>query len=168
MINIQKDILTPKIIRYTKDILKDLKWILAIDNQDYKKIMFDNQTKFQGLSRQTSDSTDPTEQRLNDIGFIITELVCKKAEIKPKKIHRFMWNLYKQGEEGTLHKDQKNDNYKSIVYCLNNSDGYLEVEGQKVYDIENDARIFNSNLSHKGVGPTNDTYRLNLNILLEI
>ena len=78
-----------------------------------------------------------------------------------------MWNLYKQGEMGTFHDDEKKDNFISIVYCLNNSDGYLEVEDQKVYDIENDARIFKSNLTHRGVGPTNDLYRLNLNILLE-
>jgi len=129
---------------------------------------------FAGLSRVTSINDNLSNNnkllytRLNDFGFMITELVCKKANINIKHIKRFMWNLYKKGEEGTKHTDEEDDSYYTILYSLNTSDGYLEVGDKKIYDVENEAKIFKSNLLHRGVGPKNSNYRLNLNIVIQV
>ena len=78
-----------------------------------------------------------------------------------------MWNLYKPGEEGIFHTDSLKNNFYTILYSLNTSDGFLIVGDQKIYDKQDEAKIFKSNILHKGVGPTKDKYRLNLNVVIE-
>jgi|DEB0MinimDraft_10_1074344.scaffolds.fasta_scaffold27975_4 hypothetical protein len=168
---IHKNILTPNIIQHLKNLLKDLDFFIGKDMDETAEKIFNKDFKFQGMLRITTDQNNVTDKnlynRLNDIAFIVTEIVCKKSNINLKRIQRFMWNFYKQGEEGTFHKDNPDENFYTIVYSLNTSDGYLEINNQKIYDIEDEAKIFKSNIFHKGVGPTKDNFRLNLNIILE-
>ena len=158
-------ILTPALIQQTKVLLKDLKFNIAYD----KDISYLNDnTKLQGLSRITTiEPIDNLDEKLNIFGLFITEKVCEKAQIKYKTIKRFLWNIYRQNEEGQFHQDA-DENHVSIVYSFNKTDGYLQINDAKFYDVEDEAKIFSSNLQHKGVCPTKELLRINLNILLEI
>lgn len=168
---IHKNILTPNIIQHLKSLIKDLDFRIGRDNDETAEKIFTRNFQFQGMLRVTTDINNVTNQplynRLNDIAFIITEIVCKKSNINLKKIHRFMWNFYKAGEKGELHQDINDECFYSIVYSLNTCDGYLEINNEKIYDIEDEAKIFKSNIYHRGVGPTKDSFRLNLNIVFE-
>lgn len=170
-VKIIDNILTKNLVNHTKYLLKDLDFILAYDHERLN--VFEEDNMLQGLSRNTLDRRNIHEfnqklyTRLNDIGLVITELVCKRTNIKYKKIDRFMWNFYKSGEKGKKHKDTEKDNFYSIIYSFNNSDGYLEIGNKKIYDVEDEAKVFKSNIIHQGVGPTKTNYRLNLNIVLE-
>tara|TARA_R110000851_G_scaffold48624_1_gene117317 strand:+ start:146 stop:661 length:516 start_codon:yes stop_codon:yes gene_type:complete len=160
-------ILTPKTIYRLQLLLSKLDWLLAADNESEEHNKLNLNLKFLGLSRDTLDNPDrELWHRLNDFGLIITESVCQKIDLKYKNINRFMWNLYKPNEEGQMHTDCLSDNCFTILYSLNTSDGYLIVGDQKIYDKQDEAKIFKSNILHKGVGPTKDKYRLNLNIVL--
>jgi hypothetical protein len=170
---IVKDILPSNCIKQIKLLLTELDFILAREDT-YQHMFFDPNYVFAGFSRVTTDTDhmSPSNKllytRLNDYGFMITELICKKANIDLKKIKRFMWNLYRKGDEGTKHTDEEDDSYFTILFSLNTSDGYLEVDNEKIYDVENEAKIFKSNLLHRGVGPINTNYRLNLNIVIQV
>ncbi len=171
-VKIVDNILTKKLISHIKYLLKDLNLILEYDKEGLEVFKEDNM--LQGLSRNTLDRRNIHDfnkilySRLNDIGLVITELVCKRVNIKYKKIDRFMWNFYKSGEKGKKHSDTKKENFYSILYSINTSDGYLEIGNKKIYDIEDEAKVFKSTVPHQGFGPTKDNFRLNLNIVLEI
>ncbi len=171
-VKIIDNILTKNLIDHVKYLLKDLDFILAYDHEGLK--VFEEENMLQGLSRNTLDRKNIHESnqklytRLNDIGFVITELVCKRVNIKYTKIDRFMWNFYKNGEKGKKHSDTKKENFYSILYSINTSDGYLEIGNKKIYDVEDEAKIFKSTIPHQGFGPTKDNFRLNLNIVVEI
>ena len=78
-----------------------------------------------------------------------------------------MWNIYRAGEEGIFHNDGEEEGLYTILYSLNSSDGYLQINDAKFYDVEDEAKVFPSKLLHKGVGPEKDRLRINLNIVLE-
>ena len=86
---------------------------------------------------------------------------------------RITWNFYKKSDTGTIfHIDTNNvhsdvDKYWSILFSLNNSDGYLQINKYKIKDVENEAKIFKSNLLHKGVAPVKNDFRLNLNLVVK-
>jgi len=173
-VKIVNNILTKKYINHIKYLIKDLDFKIANDSDGDCFKVFNDDNIIQGMSRVTTDIQNIHKLnkmlyiRLNDIGMLITELICKKINLEYKKIDRFMWNFYKSGEKGKQHIDNKNENFYSIIYSLNTSDGYLEVGDKKIYDIEDEAKIFKSNIFHKGIGPIKDKFRLNLNIVLEI
>jgi hypothetical protein len=160
-------ILTPRTIYRLQALLAKLDWFLAGDTITDQEDKFNLNLKFLGLSRDTLNNPDRELcHRLNDFGLIITESVCEKINLKYNNIDRFMWNLYKPGEEGQMHTDSLNDNFFTILYSLNTSDGYLIVGDEKIHDKQDEAKVFKSNILHKGVGPTEDKYRLNLNIVV--
>tara|TARA_R110000803_G_C11973083_1_gene319911 strand:+ start:621 stop:1118 length:498 start_codon:yes stop_codon:yes gene_type:complete len=159
------NILTPKTILHLTNLLKELDWFLAVDDKTNSII---SELKWQGLSRDTlNEPKNNLHERLNDFGLIITENVCQKINLKYSNLNRFMWNLYKPGEEGIFHTDSLKNNFYTILYSLNTSDGFLIVGDQKIHDKQDEAKIFKSNILHKGVGPTKDKYRLNLNVVIE-
>ena len=171
---IEKNILPKNCIDHIKSLINNLDFINAGDivNSKINNIFTPNYI-FQGMSRVTTDNININENnkllytRLNDFGFIITSIVCEKEKIKIKNIDRFMWNLYKPNEEGTFHVDMVDSSFYTILYSFNDSDGYVQIGDKKIYDVENEAKIFKSNIKHKGVGPTKSNYRLNLNIVLQ-
>ena len=124
--------------------------------------------EFEGMSKCTTPPTDENENKLNIYAFLITELICKKINLKYKKIKRFMWNYYTKDQKCNFHTDEKNDNFITIIYSFNTCDGYLQVKDDIIKDIKDEAKVFKSNLSHAGFGPTTKTYRINLNIILEV
>jgi len=111
-------------------------------------------------------------EALNSYALVITELVCKKLNIKFRNIKRFYWNYYRSNEKSEYHEDlqdSQNENFISILYALNTTDGYVEFEkGGKYPDVSGQAKIFRSTQRHRGVGPVKDNVRFNLNIVLEL
>lgn len=170
-VKIIDNILTKNCVNHIKNLLTHLDFKIANDFNNLD--VFKENNMLQGMSRNTLDRQNIHEfnhllyTRLNDVGIIITELVCKRLKIKYKTIDRFMWNFYKQGEKGKEHTDMEGDEFYSIVYSLNTSDGYIKIGDKKIYDIEDQAKIFKSNIPHQGFGPTKDKFRLNLNILIQ-
>jgi len=166
--SIVKDILPPDAVSYLIDILKGTHFRIANDNDDYFNNLFKKDLPFQGMSRISNEPPiGPTEVRLNDFGFVIAQIVCKQADLKIIKIHRLMWNFYKKGEQGNFHQDETNNNFYTILYSLNTNDGYVEIENDRVPDVADEAKIFQSKILHRGVGPTEDNFRLNVNIVVE-
>ena len=166
--SIVKDILPPDAVRYLIDIVKRLNFRIANDSDEYFNDLFNKDLPFQGMSRVTNEPPiGETEIRLNDFGFIIAQIVCKHANLKILRIHRLMWNFYKKGEYGNFHIDEKKDNFYTILYSLNTNDGYLELDKEKIFDVADEAKIFPSKILHRGVGPTKDNFRLNVNIVVE-
>lgn len=166
--SIVKDILPPDAVSYLIDILKKTHFRIANDNDEYYNNLFKKDMPFQGMSRISNEAPiGETEVRLNDFGFIIAQIVCKQAELKILKIHRLMWNFYKKGEHGNFHQDETGSNFYTILYSLNTNDGFLELENEKIPDVADEAKIFQSKILHRGVGPTKDNFRLNVNIVVE-
>ena len=80
-------------------------------------------------------------------------------------------NLYTKQDHNIKHKfhidDSTLDKYKVGLFSLNTNDGFLEIENEKIPDVADEAKIFQSKILHRGVGPTKDNFRLNVNIVVE-
>ena len=67
--------------------------------------------------------------------------------------------------EQTWHTDwQISTPSKTCIIYLNDNDGYTEFEDSKVESVANTAVVFDTNVKHRGVPPTNVDRRLVLNI----
>ena len=179
-VKIVENVLTKKIVDHIKLLVKNLDFIIASDvhllgiNRSGLGV-FEGDHILQGMSRNTLDNRNINDNnrvlytRLNDMGIIITELVCKRLDIKYKRIDRLMWNFYKPGEKGIEHIDvmKEGGDFISILYSLNTSDGYIKIKNKKIYDVEDEAKVFNSRVPHQGMGPKKTNHRLNLNIVVE-
>lgn len=96
-------------------------------------------------------------------------LKLKPFEFVNYKLNRFLWNYYNKSSTGIAHRDMESltaEKYCSIVYYLNTCDGYTMIDGEKFESKSGRCVIFDSKLSHYGVGPTNDKKRFVLNIML--
>ena len=75
--------------------------------------------------------------------------------INNPELIRYVWNYYNSSSSGSKHIDHNEPNYYSIVYNLttcNNAGTYIE---DKFYESKaGRALLFPSNITHKGVGPT--------------
>ena len=161
-------ILTDNIINQIKNELKYLQFEVGHTTKENQKKIFTDLMQFEGMSKCTTPPKNENENKLNIFGFLITELICKKINLKYKNIKRFMWNYYTKGQKCNFHTDEEDDNFMTIIYSFNTCNGYLQVEDDIIEDVKDEAKIFKSNLSHAGFGPSNDTYRINLNIILEV
>jgi hypothetical protein len=72
------------------------------------------------------------------------------------------------GMSGNYHTDNDNDNRISILYNLHTTDGGFYLEDKFFPDIMGTAKVFKSNIKHKGIGPIKDKARFNLNIVVMI
>jgi hypothetical protein len=107
---------------------------------------------------------------LTDISKIIFNVSIKKLKtmnvfFKHIELDRIMFNYYNRSSCGTWHEDMPNtNNYCSFLYYLNTCDGYTEFENIKINSESGKGVFFNSNMRHRGVGPTKDKRRFTLNI----
>ncbi len=110
-------------------------------------------------------------QGLNTLAQYIFESAMQKSKYHYHKIElmRILWNYYNKASTGIYHVDQDFDDnkYFSLVYHLNTCDGATIIDKKKVPSISGNAIIFDSNIPHRGVGPTKDPTRFVLNILLQ-
>jgi hypothetical protein len=108
---------------------------------------------------------------LNNFGNWIYHFCREKSKkYKIVRLERLYWNLYSRTSECTFHIDVSSTekNYASIVYNLHDNDGGTEIKNHGFYQSqEREAIIFPSNILHKGVGPTNNKWRLSLNIVVK-
>jgi len=141
----------------------------------------------------TADFTlalDPPPEGKSDSGFVhsslqggnVNSLLSAKlnayAELILKKIvrlnpdlrnyfpQRYVWNYYNKSSSGTYHPDSLEPDHISIVYYLNTCDGGTFIEDKFIESKEGRAVIFNSDVSHCGIGPTEHNARYVLNIVL--
>ena len=151
-----------------KQILKylcnEVPWKIASEYKKPYDIIFSDNLHL-GYSY-CSNLTD-NQEILNIPASIVMNTVLEKINLKGK-IFRFMWNMYNKNQESFIHSDHHSDNYISVIYNLHTTDGGTEVNGKFYKDQESDAKIFKSNIKHKGVGPKKDFIRFNLNIVIEL
>jgi hypothetical protein len=125
------------------------------------------------LTSYTDDrATQHFDSPLNTFAKLILSVIIKKAveiELVNPQIVRFFWNYYNKSSTGVFHRDVREDregNFLSVVYYLNNNDGGTEIENEVVYCKESRAAIFNSRSRHRGFGPYDFNYKMCLNAVL--
>ena len=172
MYKIERNILSSKDLIHIKNLLKELHWKIARDNNKFREQMFDIDQPFQGMYRETFEPADQIEKKLNVFAEKVADEVCKRQNLKTRII-RITWNLYRKSDVGMdFHMDTSNilvdvHKYWSILFSLNSTDCYLQLNKLKIKDVENEAKLYKSNLLHKGVAPTKKNFRLNLNLVLK-
>lgn len=100
-----------------------------------------------------------------------------KTNTSLKKIQRIKINLrtktINDNYELNIHKDMNEDNYKSFLYYVNDSDGdtLFFDDNNKIIDSitpkENLGIFFNSNIKHTSQAPINNDYRVVINFIFE-
>jgi len=104
---------------------------------------------------------------LNTYAKLITEIVTEKLGFNKFKIIRFYWNMYFQNSKTLNHTDWDEENYFSILYNLHTTDGGIEIDKKFYKDEMATATVFKSNVLHRGIAPSKDFVRFNLNIILQ-
>lgn len=117
------------------------------------------------------DEVNAQHQGLNTLAQYIFESVMQKSKdiYHDIELVRILWNYYNKASTGIYHVDQDfNDSkYFSLVYHLNTCDGATYIQKKKVPSVSGNAILFDSNIPHRGTGPTQDSTRYVLNILLK-
>ena len=157
-------------VEINKQIINDLvnhHWYIAWDN-DMNRVEKIFSNKNNGFSIITYDYGKPIgNSPLNKYGKMVFDIVIKKTKLKAE-LERIFWNMYFKNSESELHKDRPKENFISVVYNLHTTDGGTEIDDKFYKDMEGQAKIFNSNILHKGVGAKNSNVRFNLNLILKI
>jgi hypothetical protein len=134
------------------------------------EISLNHQVPHAGFQLQSADKNNKISltNPLNFFALIVMETVCEKINLKNYDLERVFWNYYCSNMEGYGHKDKEENNYISIVYNLHTTDGGTEIEGKFFKDEMGTAKVFHSNLFHKGVSSKTEKARYNLNIIIKI
>jgi hypothetical protein len=142
-------------------------WFLATDNHEnlLDKIKLNVNSGF-SVTTYHKDRPD-WDSYLNKWGHLIFEKIIIKLKIKKYELIRFYWNMYFKGSITQNHRDMEDADYLSIVYNLNNSDGGTEINKIFYKDRLGQAKVFKSNILHKGVSPIKEKVRFNLNIVFK-
>jgi len=153
--------------KFNKEVIQHLcsnvEWSLAFDyskDKIYDNIFYKNQN----LGFSYVSQNDPRQLFLNTVAKIVTYKVGEELNLE-LSVERFMWNMYLPNQNSLIHKDKEDDNYLSILYNLHNNDGGTEINESFYQDFESEAKVFKSNLLHKGYGPKTSPIRFNLNIV---
>ena len=140
-------------------------WTLAIDNN------LDSDFCDQGFNMLTYSlapnvKTYPNEI-LNGVGHIIFKKVINALGENPRDCLpvRFLFNYYNRSSSGQMHTDNKDIKSKSIIYYFNTCDGGSVINNKFIKSDSGKAVVFDSNVPHKGIGPSSDKNRYVLNIL---
>lgn len=153
----------------------DTKIAADMDASEYAKNM-DGFSDTGMLLTTYSDHPDEQElnneyQRLNTLAEYIFESILEKSKFLYHGVElvRVLWNYYNKASTGIYHVDRDfdDDKYFSMVYHLNTCDGGTIIQKEKVQSVSGNAIVFDSNVPHRGVGPTKDSARYVLNILLK-
>jgi hypothetical protein len=140
-------------------------WFIAYDNikNPLKKIISNSNSGFSVITYH--EDRPEWNSYLNEYGFLIFEKIKNKLKLKKVKINRFYWNMYFKNSTTEEHTDMKEKDYTTIVYNLHTTDGGTIVDGKFYKDVISQAKVFKSNLVHRGVSPKKDNVRFNLNII---
>lgn len=138
-------------------------WTLAGDSQNnnvYNNLFY--KKEHLGFAFKSENNTN--QIFLNTVAKIIVYSVAEKLNLK-LYVQRFLWNMYYPGQNSRYHDDTPEDNHLSILYNLHDSDGGTEIDGKFYPDVLGQAKVFKSNLIHRGLGPKKSFVRFNLNIV---
>ena len=157
--NILPKDLNNKIISH---LCNNISWNIA---REYKKpfdVLMIDKTSL-GFSY---DSINKNEKQLNHVAKVISDHIFNKIGLIGK-LKRVMWNMYYKNQNSFIHIDEDKNNHISIIYNLHNTDGGTKIDNIFYRDKESQAKVFNSNILHQGIGPTDDNVRFNLNMVIE-
>jgi hypothetical protein len=166
-VQILNNILTKETNKKIINNLTNHHWFLAWENKmDRVEKIFSN--KNSGFSLTTFDEGKiVVDSILNIYGELVFDIITDKLKIKAK-LERIFWNMYLKESQGELHTDRSVSNFVSAVYNLHTTDGGIEIDGKFYNDIEGQAKVFDSNILHRGFGPKQDNVRFNLNLIFKI
>ena len=154
-------------------ILEELsvnRWFIASDNINGKTgLQHITSKKNSGFFIETiKDAKIIIDSPLNIYGNIIFDIIKDKLNIKNSILIRLYWNMYFPGAETEIHTDSPRLGIKSAVYNMHTTDGGIMINDVFYPDKMGQAKIFNSNIKHKGIGPKEDNVRFNLNLMFTI
>jgi len=144
-------------------------WHLAFDNSKMPiQTVFNYDSGFNYCVFNSENNTNIESEIKNDAIDIFKKILIK-ANIKDKyDLIRLSWNLYFKTSKPKLHKDTNTAGFKSIVYDLHTTDGATIIGGHMIADKMGQAKMFDSEIFHRGVVPKKDNIRFNLNIIFKI
>ena len=98
--------------------------------------------------------------------FAVQKIVSLK-NFETASLRRAFINIFPRGLETGWHTDNDKKDTYSLIINASNSDGGTDI-GEKFYKNNfNEALLFNSNLNHRGIGPTNSLYRRSLALIIK-
>lgn len=152
--------------------LGELPFYIAKDHGSRKRIDAVFEKSNSGFSHSTwlhRKGGETYKTPLNLYADIIFEKVVDNLKLGKVALNRIFWNMYFKNSETELHQDvsKKMPNAYSIVYSIHDSGGGLIIDNKFIKDVPGEAKIFKSNLFHKGTGPKKTNVRFSLNILYE-
>jgi hypothetical protein len=106
------------------------------------------------------------DDALNIYADVVYKKILEKFNIKGQLL-RFYWNMFYKNHNSKIHKDIPEKGFFSILYNLHTTDGGTEINNNFFPDVNGQAKVFNSFLDHKGIGPQKDNVRFNLNIVFK-
>ena len=112
-------------------------------------------------------------ERDSNLGIIMiaTYAVQKIVEIKhlPEALlKRVFINIVPKGVKAGWHNDSDESDTYTLIINTSKADGGTEIGKQFFKNNFNEAILFNSNLTHRGIGPTHTLYRSNLALVIKI
>ena len=152
------------------DLVTKENWFVSKDDINLSQLesLMSYNTGLQNVTYQEGSDFENQFQELNEYAQLILDEVIKKLNIKTEP-HRFFWNLYFTPSHSENHRDWPvADKCQTIIYNLHTTDGGTEIDGKTFKDKMGQAKIFESNLLHKGISCKEDKVRLNLNIIFKI
>jgi len=153
--------------RKIMSLLAEHHWFKAFDkNRNEDKLKTLEQGRSLGWAVQTMDN-NKFNSPLDLYADFIFQVILKKLNISGT-LDRCLWNLYFPGDAGDFHIDRDHEGYLSAVYPLHTTDGLTIINDQEFKDTEGFAKIFQSHLKHKGIGPQNSKFRMNLNLVIKL
>jgi len=169
-VNLLNNILPPRTNEKIITHLSNHPWHIAQDRigefERLKHIRANNNPNFSLITKDFN--REPTNSPLNLFAEIIFDTVTTKLNLTSVYPERILWNMYLPNSRGIEHPDHTDDKYYSLVYSLHKTDGGLMVEDKFFPDVDGQAKIFKSNVIHKGIGPKKDRVRFNLNLVFAV
>ena len=148
-------------------------WYLSCDEEKEGKIVA-GEFSDTGMLLQSFFRNQDCSQH-SEINYLAELIFSQAIEACPHKFTniepvRYLWNYYNRSSDGVVHKDMAEKitgNYFSMVYYLNDSDGFTIVEDDKFMSKSGKCIFFNSKLTHRGCGPVNSKTRFCLNVIFK-
>ena len=156
-----------------EELCNSCRWRLAFDKGPrdiYVSMLLNEVDKDFGWNMRSYHSREHFDEnvKLNSWAQVVFFKVIEESKkfINPRPV-RFNWNYYNKSSTGQSHTDSENKNSHSILYSIHDTDGGVQVADSFFKDVEGEAKLFPSFVEHKGIGPTKNVLRFNLNIVFE-
>jgi|OM-RGC.v1.019827550 hypothetical protein len=173
MISKVKNILPPEINKHiiTK-LCNQPNWCFPHDAQDQTREEFFNNFVSDNISN--SGFSLVTYDQLNNIRIdtdlnlyaeIIFYKIKQELKLNLHTISRIYWNYYDTTSVANYHVDRTEPGYKSIIYNIHTNDGGTRIRDRFFRSNEGEAIVFDSDVKHKGIAPSDYKHRFNLNII---